>query len=57
MEPIVHIGGKPHFVSVHQESKIVWIAVGYHMGKRIEIKGRTQLDAVTQWRKRAARRK
>jgi hypothetical protein len=57
VEPIVHIRSKPHVVSVHQESKTVWIAVGYYMGKRIEIKGRTQLDAVAQWRKKAARRK
>lgn len=57
MEPIIHIESKPHVVSVHQESKTVWIAVGYHKGKRIEIKGQTRLDAVTQWRKKAARRK
>jgi hypothetical protein len=55
VEPTVHIRSKPHVVSVHQQSKTVWIAVGYYTGKRIEVKGRTQLDAVAQWRKKAAR--
>jgi len=53
MEPTVHIASKPHVVSVHQQSKTVWIAVGYYMRKRIEVKGGTQLGAVAQWRKKA----
>jgi hypothetical protein len=57
VEPTVHIAGKPHVISVHQQSKTVWIAVGYYMRKRIEVKGRTQLDAVAQWRKKATRYK
>jgi hypothetical protein len=57
VEPTVHIGNEPHVVSVHQQSKTVWIAVGYYMRKRIEVKGRTQLDAVAQWRKKATRYK
>ena len=57
VEPTVHIRSKPHVVSVHQQSKTVWIAVGYYTGKRIEVKGRTQLDAVAGWRKKAVRYK
>jgi len=55
VEPTVHIASKPHVVSVHQQSKTVWIAVGYYMRKRIEVKGRTQLDAVARWRKKSTR--
>jgi len=52
VEPIIHIEGCVSPSGIQDR-----VAVGYHKGKRIEIKGQTQLDALTQWRKKAALRK
>lgn len=49
----VDLWRKPHVVSVYQQSKTIWIAVGDYMNERIEVKGRTKSDAVAQWRRAA----
>jgi hypothetical protein len=40
-------------VAVHQNSKTVWIAVGEYMGERIEVKARTESQALAHWREAA----
>jgi len=52
----VNVWDKPHEIDVYQKSKSVWIAVGDYMGESIEVKGRTESQAVNNWR-RAARYK
>jgi hypothetical protein len=47
----VKVWGTTQEVDVYQKSKAVWIAVGEYMGQHIEAKGRTQMQAVTSWRK------
>ena len=46
----VAVWDKPHQVTVSQKSKNVWVAVGDHMGERLEVKGRTEARAVGSWR-------
>lgn len=53
MEHTVKVWDKPHEVSVYQKSKSVWIAVGTYMGQRLEVKGRTQSQALSAWREAA----
>lgn len=50
MKRTVNVWGKPHEISVHRESKTVWIAVGEYMGERLEVKGRTESQATNGWR-------
>jgi hypothetical protein len=40
-------------VTVYQKLKTVWVAVGDYMGKRIEVKGRSESSALAQWREAA----
>jgi hypothetical protein len=35
----VHVWAIPHVITVYQKSKTVWVAVGDHMGERIEVQG------------------
>ena len=53
MKRTVNVWDKPHEISVHQKSKSVWIAVGEYMGKRLEVKGRTESQAANNWREAA----
>ncbi len=53
METTVKVWNTDVKVSVHQSSKTVWVAVGEYMGERIEVKGRTQTQALGQWREAA----
>lgn len=53
MEHRVNVWDKPHEITVYQKSKSVWIAVGEYMGKRVEVKGRTQSQAISAWREAA----
>ncbi len=46
----VSVWDKPHQVTVCQKSEGVWIAVGEHMGERLEVQGRTDTQAVSSWR-------
>ena len=53
MKRTVKVWDKPHDVVAHQKSKSVWIAVGECMGERLEVKGRTESQAVSAWREAA----
>lgn len=53
VEHTVPVWGKSYVVTVYQESKRAWIAVGDYMGERIEIKGSSEFAAVAHWRKAA----
>jgi hypothetical protein len=50
----VYVLGIPLRINVQRKWKAVWIASGDHLGKRIEVKGRTEAGVVTAW-ERAAR--
>ena len=45
-----------HEVTVYKKSKSVWIAAGEYMGKRLEVKGRTDAQAEKAWRDTATYR-
>lgn len=53
MEHTVLVWDKPYMVSVRQKSKTVWLAVGEYRGERFEVKGRTESQAVADWREAA----
>jgi len=53
MKHIVLVWNKPQEVSVHKESKTVWIAVGEYMGVPIVTKGTSESSAVKHWREAA----
>ncbi len=46
----VEVWGKSYIVITRQKSKSVWIAVGDYMGKRIEVKDRSEATAIKGWR-------
>jgi hypothetical protein len=52
-EHTARVWDKPHSVSVHQKSKTVWVAVGEYNGERVEVKGRTESQALAAWREAA----
>jgi hypothetical protein len=41
--------GKPQVVNVQRKYKSVWIAVGEYRGRRIQVKERTESEAVAAW--------
>ena len=49
-ELTIYVGGEPHRVRIYQESESVWTAVGDFSGKRVEIKGRSEMSALGGWR-------
>ncbi len=49
----VEVWGKSYTVTTYQKSKTVWIAVGEYMGKRIEVKDRSEATAIKWWREAA----
>jgi len=53
MDHTVKVWDRPYEISVHQNSKTVWIAVGTYQGERIETKGRTESQAIASWREAA----
>jgi hypothetical protein len=53
MKHTVNVWDEPHEIAVRQKSKSVWIAVGEYMGKRLEVKGRTESQAANNWREAA----
>lgn len=53
MNYTVEVWDKPVEVSVHQRSKSVWIAVGYYMDQRIEVKASSATSALSHWRNAA----
>ena len=48
-EHIIKIWEKPHAVSVHRESKSVWVAIGDYMGESIRVQGRSESAALRHW--------
>jgi hypothetical protein len=52
----VYVWDKPHNVSVDQQSKSVWMAVGEYKGKQIEVKDSTKGAALKRWREAATYR-
>ena len=53
MEYTVTVWNEKVTVEVYQTSKTVWHAIGEYLGERIEVKGRTQTQALSQWREAA----
>jgi hypothetical protein len=53
MELTVEVWSRRYEISVYQKSKSVWVAVGDYEGQRIEVKGRSQSQAVASWREAA----
>jgi hypothetical protein len=53
VEVTVTVWSRQYEVSVYQKSKSVWVAVGDYEGQRIEVKGRSQSQAVASWREAA----
>ena len=49
----VDVWGQPQQVSVYQKSKSVWIAVGHYLGELVEVKGRSESQALMLWRETA----
>lgn len=49
----VDVWNQPQQVSVYLKSKSVWIAVGQYMGELIEVKGRSESQALGLWREAA----
>lgn len=52
-EHTVQVWNQPQQITVYQKSKSVWIAVGTYMGERVEVKGRTESQAIGSWREAA----
>ncbi|MCP1375200.1 hypothetical protein [Dyella lutea] len=52
-EHTVQVWNQPQQLTVYQKSKSVWVAVGTYMGERIEVKGRTESQALGSWREAA----
>ncbi len=50
MERIVIVAGRRDVIDVYRKSRALWIAVGEHRGRRIEIKGRSKAAVVAHWR-------
>lgn len=50
MEHTVKVWEKTHKITVSKKSKSVWIARGVYMGEMLEVKGRTESQAVSAWR-------
>lgn len=53
MESTILVWDRPYEISVYQKSKSVWVAVGDYEGQRIEVKGRSQSQAIASWRETA----
>lgn len=53
MKHTVKVWDEQHEIAVNQKSKSVWIAVGEYMGERLEVKGRTEVQAVNNWQEAA----
>jgi hypothetical protein len=45
----VEVWGKTETVTTYQKSPSVWIAVGKYMGEHLEIKSRTESQAIKHW--------
>jgi hypothetical protein len=45
----VRVLGKRYIVSVHQESKSVWVAMGDYMGEPVECRASCKRSALASW--------
>ena len=45
----VTVWDKPCEVTTAQKSKTVWVAVGTYMGEWVEVRARTESQAVSKW--------
>ena len=52
-EHTVQVWNQPQQVTVYQKSKSVWVAVGSYMGERVEVTGRSETQALGNWREAA----
>jgi hypothetical protein len=50
---LVEVWGKTHSITIHQQSKSVWITRGTYMGEFVETRGPTENAAANAWRTRA----
>jgi hypothetical protein len=48
-ERTVRVYDKPCTITITRTSKTVWIATGEYMGRRIEVKGRSESSAANGW--------
>lgn len=53
MKLTVEVWGRPYEISVRQKSKSVWVATGDYQGHYVEVKGRTESQAIAGWREAA----
>lgn len=49
MTRTVQVLGKPHSVNIQRKYRSVWIAAGEYEGRRIEVKQRTEEQALAAW--------
>ena len=49
MTKMIDVLGKPQAVNIQRTYKTVWIAVGEYMGKRIEVRERSENQALAAW--------
>lgn len=56
MDHIIKVWADDVEVSVHQKSRSVWIASGTYLGEHIEAKGRSEINAIANWRETARHR-
>ena len=49
MTRTIDLLGKPHQVNVQRKYKSVWIAVGEYGGRRIEVRERSEDQAMAAW--------
>ena len=53
MTRTIDVMGTPQKVNVQRKYRAVWIAVGDFVGKRIEVKEKTEADVVAAWQRAA----
>ena len=49
MTRTIDVLGKPQEINVQRKYKSVWIAVGEYQGRRIEVRERTENQAMAAW--------
>ena len=49
MTRTIDLLGKPQEINVQRKYTTVWIAVGEYMGRRIQVKERTESEALAAW--------
>jgi len=49
MKRVVKVLGQAHEINVQRKYKTVWVVVGEYMGERIQVKGKTDTEAMAAW--------